>query len=242
MNEIINKLFSFQDLGYKDFHSKLMPTVDKERVIGVRVPVLRKYAKELFKSGNYANFLKDLPHYYYEENNLHAFIIEQIKDYNLCILEVERFLPYIDNWATCDMLTPKCFNKNKLDLYNKIKNWINSNNAYTVRYAVKTLMAFYLDSDFSLEHLDLIQSIKSDKYYVKMAIAWYMATALTKQYDSAIKVIKSNSLDDWTHNKSIQKAVESYRIDNETKKYLKGYKRRISMLTATHFDFNNQQG
>ena len=222
---IKKKLLSFQDLGYKEFHSKLMPTIDKERIIGVRVPIIRKYAKELFKSGNYVNFLNDLPHYYYEENNLHAFIIEQIEDYNLCILEIERFLPFIDNWATCDMLTPKCFNKNKIDLYNKIKSWIKSNDVYAVRYAIKTLMTFYLDKDFKLEQLELIQSIKSEEYYIKMAIAWYMATALAKQYDSAIKVIKSNNLDNWVHNKSIQKAIESYRIDNETKKYLKSLKK-----------------
>ena len=223
--DISKKLFDMQDLNYKNFHQKLIPTVDANSVIGVRTPQLRKFAKEFAKTEDAQSFIKNLPHQYYEENNLHAFVLEQIKDFDTAIAETERFLPYIDNWATCDMFLPPVFKKNKDKLILKIKNWILSDKIYTKRYAVKLLISLYLGEDFKLEYADMVADIKSDEYYVKMVVAWYFATALDKNYDDAIGYITSNCLDEWTHNKAIQKAVESRRISEETKKYLKTLKR-----------------
>lgn len=223
--DISKKLFDMQDLNYKNFHQKLMPTVDANSVIGVRTPQLRKFAKEFAKTEDAQSFIKNLPHDYYEENNLHAFVLEQIKDFDTAIAETERFLPYIDNWATCDMFLPPVFKKNKDKLILKIKQWILSDKIYTKRYAVKLLISLYLGEDFKLEYADMVADIKADEYYVKMVVAWYFATALDKNYDDAIGYITSNCLDEWTHNKAIQKAVESRRISEETKKYLKTLKR-----------------
>lgn len=213
-----------QDLKYRDFHSRLMPNIDKDLVIGVRTPQLRKFAAEVSKSGSaaeLAEFIKVLPHKYYEENNLHAMLIEHIKDYDATIIETERFLPFIDNWATCDMFKPKIFNRNKDKLIDKIYEWIDSDSVYKVRYAIGMLMKFFLDEDFDTKYLDTVAAVKSDEYYINMMIAWYFATALAKQYDDAIKVIENRRLDPWTHNKAIQKAIESYRIDKGTKDYLR---------------------
>ncbi|MDY5229660.1 MAG: DNA alkylation repair protein [Eubacteriales bacterium] len=221
MTQIQKRLFEMQDLKYRDFHSRLMPNIDKDLVIGVRTPQLRKFAAEVSKSGSAAEFITVLPHKYYEENNLHAMLIGHIKDYDATIIETERFLPFIDNWATCDMFKPKIFNRNKDKLIDKIYEWIDSDSVYTVRYAIGMLMKFFLDEDFDTKYLDTVAAVKSDEYYINMMIAWYFATALAKQYDDAIKVIENRRLDPWTHNKAIQKAIESYRIDKGTKDYLR---------------------
>jgi len=218
---ILNDLFDIQDLKYKEFHSKLMPTVSPDRIIGVRTPELRKFAKEFFKSDESKLFLNTLPHEYYEENNVHAFLIEQIDDFNAVIYETEKFLPYIDNWATCDMFQPKIFRKHKNELFLLIQKWIKSTDTYTVRYGINQLMNLYLDSDFDTKHLKMVSDIHSDEYYINMMRAWYFATALAKQYYDTVFYLEQYKLDKWTHNKTIQKAVESHRIDLNTKKYLK---------------------
>ena len=225
MTEIQKKLFKMQDLGYRDFHSKLMPTIDKETIIGVRVPILRRLAKELFKNGEYMYFLNDLPHKYYEENNLHSLLIMQIKSYDECLAETERFLPYVDNWATCDTLRPKVFKTHLSQLLPEINLWINSGEVYTVRFGIEMLMCHYLDDKFKTEYADLVASVKSEEYYVNMMVAWYFATALAKQYNSILPYIEKDILPIWVHNKTIQKAVESYRITKEQKAYLKTLKR-----------------
>lgn len=226
INEQIKKmLFLKQDLNYKDFHSKLMPTINPDTVIGVRVPVLRKLAKELSKEDNIHEFLATLPHDYYEENNIHAFIVEGIKDYKLCVDELNRFLPYVDNWATCDMLRPKVFKKNKDKLINQVDIWLHDDKTYTVRFGIGILLSYFLDDDFKPEYLDKVIALKTDEYYINMMIAWYFATALTKQYETTIKIIERNKLPLWVHNKTIQKANESLKIPKEQKEYLKTLKR-----------------
>lgn len=224
MKSVIEQLFELQDLSYKNFHKKLIPNIDEDNIIGVRTPVLRKFAKEFAKSELKDEFLNSLPHKYYDENNLHAFVIEAIKDYDECINKIDKFLPYIDNWATCDLLSPKIFKKHKKEVYDKIKIWLKSDKTYTVRFAIVTLLANYLDDDFEEEMLTLVTDIKSEEYYINMAIAWYVSVALVKQYDSTIKLIQSKKLDKFTHNKSIQKAIESYRVDDDKKKYLRTLK------------------
>lgn len=221
MTPIQEKLFALQDLGYGDFHSKLMPTVCKDRIIGVRVPQLRKFAKELNKSELKAEFLNALPHKYYEEDNLHAFLIEQIKDFDECISALDDFLLFIDNWATCDMMTPKVLGTNTEKLYEKIEEWVKSEHIYTIRFAIVTLMKFFMDERLDKKHLSLILKIKTDEYYINMAIAWYLATALSSRWDIVIPYIEKQKFDKWVHNKAIQKAVESYRITKEQKDYLK---------------------
>lgn len=221
---ITEKLLSMKDEQYKAFHSKLMPTVDENRVIGIRIPVLRKFAKELSYE-QAKEFMSALPHFYYEENNLHAFLIERIGDYDECIKAVNAFLPFVDNWATCDSLRPKVFKKHLPELLEQIKIWITSKETYTVRFGLEMLMCYYLDEAFKPEYLTLAAGVKSEEYYVNMMLAWFFATALAKQYDSAIAFIESNKLDIWVHNKTIQKAVESYRITDEQKVYLKTLKR-----------------
>lgn len=224
MEEIQKHLFELQDMAYRDFHSRLMPGIDKETIIGIRVPVLRKYAKSIAGTELAEKFIKELPHCYYEENNLHMMLITRIKDYDRCLLEIERFLPYIDNWATCDFPAPKCFENHKEDLLPVIKRWIASSETYTIRYGIGMLMRLYLDTDFDPEYVRIVAEVKSDEYYVNMMIAWYMATALAKQWDAVIPYIEEHRMSDWVHRKTIQKAVESYRITDEQKRYLKGYR------------------
>lgn len=224
MEEIQRHLFELQDMAYRDFHSRLMPDIDKETVIGIRVPVLRKYAKSIAGTELAEKFIKELPHCYYEENNLHMMLITGIKDYARCLTAIERFLPYIDNWATCDFPAPKCFEDHKEELLPVIKRWIVSSETYTIRYGIGMLMRLYLDEDFDPEYVRLVVGVKSDEYYVNMMIAWYMATALAKQWDAVIPFIEEHRMSDWVHRKTIQKAVESYRITDEQKKYLKGYR------------------
>ena len=221
---IVKRLFELQDKEYKEFHSKLMPTVDPENIIGVRTPALRKLAAELWKEGAANDFMAQLPHHYYEENNLHGFFIEKIKDYNEAVAELDKFLSYVDNWATCDLISPKVFKKHPEELFMKIKEWIKSDDTYTVRFGLGMLMSHFLDEHFTPEVLDLAASVRSEEYYINMMIAWFFATALTKQYDSAVRYIEEKKLDVWTHNKAIQKAVESYRVPADTKAYLKTLK------------------
>lgn len=221
MTDIQAKLFEMQDLKYRDFHSALMPTVDRELLIGVRTPLLRSYAKELIKSGNADDFISNLPHRYYEENNLHSIILCSMKDYERIITEIEKFLPYIDNWATCDITSPKVFKNHTDKLLEHIPRWIGSTHTYTIRFGIKMLMDFYLDDTFHTEYLNTVASIKSDEYYVRMMIAWYFATALAKQWSYALPYIENKIMDKWVHNKAIQKAVESYRITCQQKEYLK---------------------
>ncbi len=227
MADIKDKLFLLQDLKYRDFISSLIPTIDKKRIIGIRQNAeFKKLAKKIWKDSNEEAllFLKDLPHYYYEENNLHALLIEQGKDFDEVMNLTEEFLPYIDNWATCDSFSPKVFGKNLSKLYPKILDWINSDKPYVIRYGIGMLMRYYLDELFDLKMLDLVINISSDHYYVNMMRAWYFATALVKQYDSTVKVIENKCIDTWTHNKAIQKAIESRRITVEQKKHLKKLK------------------
>ena len=222
--DIRSKLFELQDIKYRDFQAKLIPTVAPDSVIGVRTPDLRKLAKQLVKEPDTAEFLSVLPHEYFDENQLHAFILSEMKDYPRCIDEVCRFLPYVDNWATCDQMSPKIFKKNRSDLLTYIKKWIASDETYTIRFGVGMLMEHFLDEDFDLSYPEMVASLRSDEYYVNMMIAWYFATALAKQYESIIPYIEEKRLAVWTHNKAIQKSVESYRITPEQKSYLKSLK------------------
>ena len=222
--EIILKLFELKDDGYKDFQSKLMPTVSKDRIIGVRTPLVRQLASEIWRCGGYEAFTAKLPHVYYEEDNIHAFLIEKITDYDECIRELDRFLPYVDNWATCDSMSPKVLKKHTDELYSHIIRWIEIGNTYTVRFAIKTLMNLYSRENFKREHLDLIASVIHDDYYVKMVVAWYFATLLAFQYEQTVKYLENKCLDRWVHNKAIQKAIESYRISEDRKIYLRSLK------------------
>lgn len=222
---IRSRLFELQDLKYRDFQAKLMPTVSKDLIIGVRTPDLRKLAKEISKTEHSAEFMRILPHKYYEENNLHAFLIESIKDYDICITELNGFLPFVDNWATCDMMRPKIFKSHLPELLDQIKEWVKSKNAYSVRFGIEMLMCFYLDEHFSEEYPELVSQIRSDEYYIKMMVAWYFATALAKQYNAVIPYLEESRLDTDTHNKTIRKAIESYRISEEKKNYLRKLKR-----------------
>lgn len=228
------QLFELADEEYKEFHSKLMPTVNAEKIIGIRVPVLRQFAADFSKTHEADLFISNLPHRYYEENNLHAFIIETKNDFDTCIKLVDDFLPYIDNWATCDMLSPKVFSKNKEELLTYISKWIKSEHTYTIRYGIGMLMAHYLDSGFSMDFPIAISKIKSEDYYVKMMVAWYFATALAKRYEEILPFFTNQVLDKWTHNKAIQKATESHRITAEHKTQLKSLK--IQTMTKTHRD------
>lgn len=229
-SDVRSRLFKYQDLKYRDFHSKLMPTVNKDRIIGVRTPVLRKIAKEFNKSDYKEDFLKAVPHKYYEEDNLHAFLIEQIKDFDECISALDNFLLYIDNWATCDMMTPEVLRKFPDKLYLKIQEWVKSSHTYTVRFGVVTLMKFFMNERIDENHLKLLLSIKTDEYYINMAIAWYLATALAFNWDTVIPYIEKKKFSKWIHNKAIQKAIESYRITSDQKSFLKKLKIREKSL------------
>jgi len=226
MQNNIGVLFEFQDAEYRDFQKKLIPYT-KYQMIGIRTPQLRALAKDLAKNKEEAQaFINQLPHQYFDENQLHAFLISLTKDFDTCVGQVNSFLPYVDNWATCDQMSPKVFAKNKDKLISHIDSWIGSREAYTIRFGIGMLLQHYLDEDFRQEYLEKVAAVRSEEYYVKMMVAWYFATALTKQYDSAVRYIENNRLDAWTHNKTIQKAVESYRISTQEKEYLKTLRRR----------------
>ena len=228
IKNVQRELFAMQDLKYRDFHAKLMPTVNKDTVIGVRTPELRKFAKEYGKTEMAKIFLQVLPHQYYEENNLHGLLIEQIKDYDQCIEELERFLPYIDNWATCDLLAVRTVKKH-LDLFIKeIYRWMESKHTYTIRFGMNMLMRYYLENEFKLEYPEKVAAVRSEEYYVNMMRAWYFATALAKQYEKILPFLEEQRMDVWTHNKTIQKATESYRITPEQKEYLRTLRIKIN--------------
>lgn len=219
--DVKTKLMELQDLSYRDFHAKLIPNIEKEKIIGIRTPDLRNFAKDLSKTNDGIDFLNTLPHFYYEENNLHAFLIERIKDYDTALLKCKEFLPYIDNWATCDSFKPVAFKKNKDKLINEIMLWLKSDKTYTIRYAIGLLMSLYLDDDFNEEYFLTVSEIRSDEYYVNMMIAWYFATALAKQWKVILPYIENRRLSEWAHRKTIQKAIESNRITDEQKQYLR---------------------
>lgn len=223
IEQVQKQLFELQDLQYRDFHAKLLPTIEKEKIIGVRTPVLRKFAKLYGKTEDAKEFLKVLPHQYYEENNLHGLLIEQIKDYDQCLAELERFLPYIDNWATCDLLSVKIVKKHLDTFIKEVNRWVESDLSYTIRFGIGMLMRYYLEDEFRMEYPEKVAAVQSEEYYVNMMRAWYFATALAKQYDQILPFLEEG-LDVWTHNKSIQKAIESYRITPEQKTYLKTLK------------------
>ena len=223
---IQKELFSFRDEAYKAFNKKLVPNVDEKTMIGIRTPVLRSFAKSFFKSypDKAEAFMKVLPHIYFEENNLHAFFIEQIRDFETCLAKTEAFLPFIDNWETCDLFSPPVFKKHPDAVYERILVWLKSKHCYTVRYAIGLLLSNYLDAEFKTEMLELAASVESDEYYIKMMVAWYFSFALIKQYDAAIPYIQNRRLEPFTHAKAIQKAIESTRISSEIKAYLKTLK------------------
>ncbi|WP_034449027.1 DNA alkylation repair protein [Butyrivibrio sp. AE2032] len=225
-DDIFKELERLQDKGYREMQITIIPTVDAGSIIGVRTPALRALAKEITKRDDVALFLDDLPHKYFEEDQLHAFILSGMKDAEKCIELVDRFLPYVNNWATCDQMSPKVFRKNKELLLGYVDRWIKSDLTYVKRFAIGMLMEHFLDEDFKTSFLTKVSKIRSEEYYVNMMIAWYFATALAKQYDAALPFIEGNKLDKWTHNKSIQKAVESYRITPEQKEFLKTLKRK----------------
>ena len=222
--EIGLQLLKMQDKEYSAFQSRIIPSVKKEKIIGVRTPQLRTLAKTLAKEEDTESFLQNLPHKYFEENQLHAFVISLEKDFDKCVSHVEKFLPYIDNWATCDQLSPKSFKKEKEKLLPYIKKWIKSEKTYTVRFAIGMLMQHFLDENFCDQYASMVAKVKSDEYYVNMMRAWYFATALAKQYNLILPYIQQKKLDAWTHNKTIQKSIESYRITAEQKSYLRTLK------------------
>ncbi len=229
--EIINGLFALQDEGYREFHGKLMPEIPPEKIIGVRMPALRAYAKEIAAKPEAIDFLQQLPHTYYEENNLHGALLSILyRDVEELLRQIERFLPYVDNWATCDMMSPKAFQKDLPLVYSYVKKWLKSHETYTVRFALVTLLGYFLGDAFEPEMLKLAAEVRSEEYYVKMAVAWYFSVALVKQYDASIGYFTFPALEPWTHNKALQKAVESRRIDQDTKAYLKSLKLKAKDL------------
>ena len=221
MDAIQEKLFALQDLNYRQFQAKLMPTVDPEQIIGVRMPALRKLAKELKGTAEAEAFLRTLPHRYYDENNLHGLLLCARSGYEETVAGLDIFLPHVDNWATCDLLSPRAFRTHPPQLPGQIRRWLDSGETYTVRFGLEMLMSFYLDECFRPEYLDWAAEVKSEEYYVRLMVAWYFATALAKQYDAALPYLTGRRLEQWTHNKTIQKAVESYRITSEQKDALR---------------------
>ncbi len=224
IDKIRQRLFELSDEKYRQMQITTTPSVECDRFIGVRTPPLRALAKEYAKLENIGDFLADLPHKYFEENQLHAFIVSLDKSFDSCIDNVEKFLPYVDNWATCDQMNPKVFAKHKTELLTHVKVWLGSDKTYTIRFGIKMLMDHFLDDEFELAYPKAVAKIRSDEYYVKMMQAWYFATALSKQYDAIIPFIEQKKLDVWTHNKAIQKSIESYRITDEQKQYLRTLK------------------
>lgn len=223
--DIYHKLNEMRDEKYRDFTSKLIPNISKECIIGVRLPQIRVLSRELIKSGEYVDFIKALPHRYFEEYHLHSFIISSIKDFDTCVYEIDKLLPYIDNWSVCDSLRPKCFAENKEKALVFINKWINSEETYPKRFAIEMLMIYFLDDDFKAEYPELVSKANGDDYYFKMMVAWYFATALAKQYETVLPYFENRIINDkWTHNKAIQKACESYRVCDANKAFLKKLK------------------
>ncbi len=227
LEEIREELFGLQDTQYRDFQSKLIPTVSIDYFIGVRTPDLRKLSKTVAKRADVEEFLQQLPHEYFDENQLHAFILSEMKDYDKCLKWLQEFLPFVNNWATCDQMSPKVFKKHKSEMLPLIDEWINSKETYSVRFGIKMLMEHFLDEDFDIAYPEKVAAVRSDEYYVNMMIAWYFATALAKQYDKVLPFIEDKKLDVWCHNKAIQKSIESCRITSEQKEYLRGLKIKL---------------
>lgn len=227
MTDIQTALFALRDPAYQAFQSKLIPTIDPQTVIGVRMPALRKLAREIAGTPVAGGFLQELPHRYYEENNLHGLLISAIPDYDGAVAALETFLPYVDNWATCDLIRPKVFGKHLPELREQIRIWLASDHPYTIRFGMEMLMTFFLDGQFQPEYLDWVAGVESKEYYVNMMAAWYFATALAKQYDAVLPYIQQRRLEPWTHNKTIQKAMESERIPDGQKAYLRGLKVKL---------------
>ena len=221
IHDVQKRLFEMQDAEYRDFHAKLVPTMEKTKFIGIRTPMLRKFAKKFGKTEESEIFLQVLPHQYYEENNLHGLLIEQIRDYDKCLEELERFLPFIDNWATCDLLALHMMKKHRDVFIREVFRWIESDQPYTIRFGIGMLMRHYLHEEFKTEYPEKVAAIRSEEYYVNMMRAWYFATALAKQYEKVLPFLEKRQMDVWTHNKTIQKAIESYRITSEQKEYLR---------------------
>ena len=224
VTEITEELLRNQDIKYRDMQVKIIPNIEADSIIGVRTPVLRKLAKDYAKRPDIEEFLSAIPHQFFDEDQLHAFIISEMKDYEKCMKELNAFLPYVNNWATCDQMSPKVFKKNRKDLLDEIEKWLKSDKTYTIRFAIGMLMEHFLKEDFKIDYPKKVARIRSEEYYVNMMIAWYFATALAHRYDAIIPFIEKKKLDTWTHNKSIQKAIESYRITDEQKDYLRSLK------------------
>lgn len=226
MKKITEKILELQDMEYREFTARQIPDIDKKRIVGVRLPQLRTLAKEIVREGKGDAVLTELPHYYTDENNLHALVLAELKDYDRTVAELDRFLPYVDNWATCDSMKPKTFkrNENKEKLLSDIRRWINTDKPFTIRFAISMLMTHFLDNDFREEYLDWVAAVDNEHYYVRMMVAWYFATALAKQYDATLPYLMARRLKKWTHNKAIQKAIESLRITQEQKQLLRTLK------------------
>ena len=224
IEEIRAELNRLQDTKYREMQVRIIPTVKPECIIGVRTPALRDLAKRVAGAEDTGAFLNELPHAYFEENQLHAFILSGMKDYQECLRELNRFLPYVDNWATCDQMSPRVFRKNRKELMDSIRGWIGSGETYTIRFGIGMLMEHYLDEDFDPAYPEMAAAVRSEEYYINMMTAWYFATALAKQYEAVLPYIEHHRLDDWTHNKAIQKSIESYRITPEQKAYLRTLK------------------
>ena len=226
MKKITEKILELQDMEYREFTARLIPDIDKKRIVGVRLPQLRTLAKEIVREGKGDAVLTELPHYYTDENNLHALVLAELKDYDRTVAELDRFLPYVDNWATCDSMKPKTFkrNENKEKLLADIRRWLNSEHPFTIRFAISMLMTHFLDNDFREEYLDWVAAVENEHYYVRMMVAWYFATALAKQYDATLPYLMARRLKKWTNNKAIQKAIESLRITQEQKQLLRTLK------------------
>lgn len=222
--KIYKELEAIKEEEYAAFQARLIPSIDPSTIMGVRVPKLRALAKSYIKDQECQDFLVNLPHAYYDENMLHGILVSEIKDFDTCIEKIEAFLPYVDNWAVCDIMSPRIFKKHKKELLDRIKLWISSDQTYTCRFGLEMLMTHFLDDVFKPDYLDLVAGLRSQEYYVNMMIAWFFATALTKQWEASLPYIEARSLDDWTHNKAIQKARENLRISKERKDYLKGLK------------------
>lgn len=228
MEPIEKKLFALQDAGYQAFQRKLMPTVPHEKVIGVRIPALRALAKELAGTAEAEAFLEQLPHRYYEEDNLHGFLLERVRDYDTALARVEAFLPWVDNWATCDTTSPKVFARHTDRLLEPVRRWIASDKTYTIRYGLGMLMRYYLDEGFRPEYLEWAGSVTSEEYYVRMMVAWFFATALAKQPDAAWPWVAEARLSPWVRAKAVQKALESRRITPRQKQELRALRKNFS--------------
>ena len=223
--KIYKELQALKEKEYADFQAKLVPTIEPSTILGIRVPKLRALAKSYMRDQECQVFLDSLPHNYYDENMLHAILISEMKDHDKCINRLEAFLPYVDNWAVCDTTAPKVFRRNREKLMKYIEKWSSSKETYTCRFAIEMLMTHFLDDDFREAYLEIPAEIISEEYYVNMMVAWFFATALAKQWDKTISYIEENRLGQWVHNKTIQKARESYRITEEQKEYLKSLKK-----------------